>query len=116
MNEMKDIAGHNCMNAFYEDTLKHQNVIAWYALDIPISGGPERFFGLPGLIMEVNINDGAKIITADKIELKKLTTELDFPKKVKGKKIRENDYIAMIIKQIAENRKKGEPPFKDLWY
>ena len=116
LNEMKEIAGHICMNAFYDDTLKKQKVIAWYALDIPIGGGPERFFGLPGLMLEVDINDGAFVITADKINLKKLTTELDFPKKVKGKKIKEKDYIEISRKQIVENRKQQQPLFKDLRY
>lgn len=115
-NDMKEIAGHTCMNAFYNDTLKHQKVIAWYALDIPMGGGPERYFGLPGLMLEVDVNDGAMIITADKIELKKLTTELDFPKKAKGKKIKEKDYIAILRKQIEENRKNSQPLFKDLKY
>ncbi len=116
MNEMKEIEGHICMNAVYNDTLKMQKVIGWYALDIRIMGGPERFFGLPGLILEVDINNGAMVITADKIELKKLTTELDFPKKAKGKKIKEKDYVAILKKHIAEKRKLGEPPFYNIRY
>ncbi len=116
LNEMKEIAGHICMNAFYDDTLKKQKVVAWYALDIPIGGGPERFFGLPGLMLEVDINDGALIITADKIDVKKLTTEIDFPKRVKGRKIKEKDYIAILRKKIAENREQEQPLFQDLRY
>ena len=115
-NEMKEIAGHTCMNAFYNDTLKHQKIMAWYALDIPIQGGPERFYGAPGLILEVDINDGALVITADKIELKKLTTELDFPKKAKGKKIKEKDYFEILRKKIVENRNDHQPLWKGLRY
>jgi len=115
-NDMKEVAGHVCMNAFFNDTLKHQQIIALYALDIPVAAGPERFFGLPGLILEVDINDGALVITADKIEGKKLTTELDFPKKAKGKKIREKDYIEILRKIIADNRKQHNPLFNGLWY
>ncbi|NWJ52975.1 MAG: GLPGLI family protein [Bacteroidetes bacterium] len=116
MNEMKEIAGHICMNAFYDDTLKKQKVVAWYALDIPIGGGPERYFGLPGLMLEVDINDGALVITADRINLKKLTTELNFPKKAKGKKIKEKDYIAILRKQITENINQNHPLFEGLRY
>ena len=79
----------------WNDTIKKQKVIGWFALDILNNGGPERFFGLPGLILEVNVNDGALVITADQIALKKLTTELDLPKKIKGKKIKENEYYAI---------------------
>lgn len=116
MNEMKEIAGHICMNALYNDTIKKQKIVGWYALDIPISGGPERFFGLPGLLLEVDVNDGAMVITADKIEPKKLTTELDFPKKAKGKKISEKGYIALLKKKIDENRKQEKPLFDGLRY
>jgi len=116
LTEMKEIAGHICMNAFWNDTLKKQKVVAWYALDIKNNGGPERFFGLSGLILEVNINDGAIMITADKIEEKKLTTELDFPKKIKGKKIKENDYVGILKKYFAEKRKMEQPPFWGIRY
>jgi GLPGLI family protein len=116
LNEMKEIAGHICMNAALNDTLKKQKIIGWFALDIPNGGGPERFYGLPGLILEVNINDGALVITADKIEQKKLTTELDLPKKTKGKKIKENDYIDILRKYIADKRKAEEPYFWSIRY
>lgn len=105
LNQMKEIAGHICMNAFYEDTLKKQKVVGWFAMDMIMGGGPERYFGLPGMILEIDINDGAKIITAEKIELKPLTNELNFPKKAKGKKIKEKDYIEIQIKQFAKNKK-----------
>lgn len=116
LNEMKEISGHICMNAFWNDTIKKQKVIGWFALDIPNSGGPERFMGLPGLILEVNINDGALVITADKIEPKKLTTELDLPKKIKGKKIKEAAYFTLLRKHFEEKRKAEEPPFWDMRY
>ncbi len=116
LNEMKEIAGHICMNAFWNDTLKKQKVIGWYALDISNGGGPERFCGLPGLILEVNINNGALVITADKIEQKKITTELDLPKKIKGKKIKEAAYFAILRKHFEEKRKAEEPPFWGMRY
>lgn len=116
LNEMKEISGHICMNAFWNDTLKKQKVIGWFALDIPNSGGPERFIGLPGLILEVDINNGALVITADKIEQKKLTTELDLPRKIKGKKIKEATYFAILRKHFEEKRKAEEPPFWSIRY
>lgn len=109
LNEMKEIAGHICMNAYWNDTLKKQKVTGWYALDIPNSGGPERFTGLPGLILEVDINNGALVITADKIEQKKLTTELDLPKKIKGKRIKESDYTGILRKYFEDCRKSEQP-------
>ena len=116
MNDMKEVAGHICMNASLNDTLRKQNTLVWFALDMPVSSGPERFIGLPGIILEVDINNGALIMTADKIELKPLTTELDVPVKIKGKKITMNEYSALIEKQIKERKAAEEPWFWVLRY
>ena len=111
LNDLKEIAGHVCMNASLTDTLLKQKVIAWFALDIPIQSGPDRFYGLPGLILEVNVNNGAKIMTADKIELKTLTTEMDIPKKQKGKQVNNLAYLAVIKKFLDDRRKLEEFPW-----
>ncbi|MEI6765435.1 MAG: GLPGLI family protein [Bacteroidota bacterium] len=111
LNDIKEIGGHVCMNASLNDTLMNQKVVAWFALDIPVPAGPDRFFGLPGLILEVNINNGAKIMTAEKVELKTLTTEFDLPKKLKGKQITGTAYEAMIKKFLDEKRKAEEFPW-----
>ncbi len=116
MNDMKEVAGHVCMNAFREDTVKKQRITVWFALDIPVPSGPERLGGLPGLILEADVNDGGMLIVADKIELKKLTAELSPPKKVKGKKISEADYTAVLRKHMEEKRKAEEPPFWGIRY
>ena len=116
LNDIKEVAGHICMNAFWNDTLKHQKVEAWFALDMPVSSGPERYCGLPGLILEVNMNDGAMVITADKIELKKLTTELDLPKKIKGKHIRETEYYNRLKKYMDERKVEEQPSFWGIRY
>jgi GLPGLI family protein len=116
MNDLKEVAGHICMNAFWEDTLKKQRITVWFALDIPHSGGPERLCGLPGMILEADVNDGAVLITADKIELKKLTTEMEEPKKLKGKKVKQSDYDEMIRKHMAEKIKNEEPWFWGIRY
>jgi len=116
LNDLKEVAGHICMKASWTDTIKQQNVIAWFAMDIPISAGPERFFGLPGLILEVDVNNGGMLITADKIDQKKLSTELDLPKKLKAKKIAEADYTALLKKHMKDKRDAEEPPFWGIRY
>lgn len=116
MNDMKEVAGHICMNATMTDTLRKQNIIVWFALDMPFSSGPERFIGLPGMILEVDINNGALLITADKIDLKPLTTELDVPQKIKGKKINSHEYQELIEKQIKERKAAEEPWFWGIRY
>ena len=116
MNDMKEVAGHICMNASLNDNLRKQNTIVWFALDMPISAGPDRFIGLPGIILEVDINNGALVMTADKIDLAPLTTELDAPAKIKGKKINMDEYNKLIEKQIKERKAAEEPWFWGISY
>jgi GLPGLI family protein len=116
LNDLKDIAGHICMKASVEDTVKKQKIIAWFAQDIPLNIGPERYCGLPGAILELIINDGAVVIVADRIENKKLTQELDLPKKMKGKKVKEVEYQDIIRKFIAEKIKAEQNPYWSLRY
>jgi GLPGLI family protein len=81
VNENKKIGDYNCFKAEliipvserqrkeYEEFLKKEEVkpalfkmeqpkdkvvIAWYAPEIPISFGPNNYWGLPGLILEIN--------------------------------------------------------------
>lgn len=116
LNELKDVAGHICMKAITNDPVKKQKVIAWFAQDMPHNGGPERYYGLPGMILELDINDGAVVISAEKIEAKKLTNELDLPKKMKGNKLKEGEYQAMLQKLIDEKVKAEQNPFWTIRY
>lgn len=49
-NEMRNIAGYDCRraNALIMDSIY---VVAFYSEEIPVSGGPESFTGLPGMIL-----------------------------------------------------------------
>lgn len=116
LNDMKEVAGHICMNASMSDTMRNQNTIAWFALDMPVSTGPDRFIGLPGIILEVDVNNGALIMAADKIDIKPLTTELEVPAKIKGKKINKTEYTNLVEKQIKERKAAEEPWFWGLGY
>ncbi len=86
-SEIKDIEGYVCMSAETRDTIKNQHIIAWFTDEIPLPIGPEMFGGLPGAILEVEVNGGALIVTATKIDLKPMPDGIGIPKKMKGKKI-----------------------------
>lgn len=44
------------------------NILAWYTLDFPVSAGPSKYQGgLPGLILELNINEGKQLFSAVEI-------------------------------------------------
>jgi GLPGLI family protein len=49
-NETKQIGGYNCLRA--ETDINGRHFVVWYTPDIPISGGPWKFHGLPGFILE----------------------------------------------------------------
>jgi len=55
-------------------------------------------------------------MTADKIDLKPLTTELEVPVKIKGKKINMTEYTNLVEKQIKERKAAEEPWFWGMSY
>ena len=116
LNDMKEVAGHVCMNAYWEDSLKQQKITVWFALDLPVPAGPERLCGLPGIILEADIDDGAMTLTADRIQIKKLEKEMELPRKIKGKRITEAEYRSKIKAHIDQKRKAEEPWFWGLRY
>lgn len=93
------------------DTIKNQKIVAWFAQDLPLNIGPERLYGLPGIILAVEINGGTVTIEATRIEMKKLAQELDLPKKLKGNRLNETGYQQMIAKFIADKKKEEINPY-----
>jgi GLPGLI family protein len=60
------------------------NIVAWFTTDIPVSAGPAEYQGqLPGLILEMNVNDGRQIFIAKTISDK---ADLAVIKEPTGKK------------------------------
>ncbi len=55
----------NFMDSF--EMPKEKEVTAWFTMDIPVSHGPEEYWGLPGLILE--ITDGKTVVLCSKIVL-----------------------------------------------
>jgi GLPGLI family protein len=115
LNQIKDVAGYVCMKAVTEDTIKKQKITVWFAQDLPVGAGPELLHGLPGVILEMDINDGVVIVEATKIELKDVSKELVAPK-MKGKKIKNKDYLAITSKHIKDSMKAQRNPFWTLRY
>ena len=52
----RTICGHKCQKASANYRGRHWE--AWYAADLPFNGGPYKFNGLPGLILELYSLDG----------------------------------------------------------
>ncbi len=76
-------------------------VTAWYSPEIPINQGPENYWGLPGLILEVN--DGKTTILCSKIVLNaKEKTEIKAP--TAGKVVSQKEYDDTVVKKMEEMR------------
>lgn len=117
MNKIKEVAGRMCMMAVTEDTIKSQKITAWFANDLPVSGGPELYTGLPGMILELDINDGDIIITALDIKMKPVAAEdINLPKKVKGRKINDKQYKELVASHIRDSIKAHRNPFWSMPY
>lgn len=64
-----------------DDTAK---IVAWFAMDIPVSAGPTEFQGqLPGLILELDVRNGDQVYKATEISDK---ADLTLIKEPTGKK------------------------------
>lgn len=101
-DESKMIHGLPCMKATFEDTSgRKRQLEAWFTPAIPYSIGPENYGGLPGMILEVSINDGEMIYAATKIDYKTPSKD-DIAMPKGGTPISEEDYK----KEMREMRKK----------
>ena len=76
-------------------------VTAWYTPEIPANQGPEGYWGLPGLILEVN--DGKTVILCSKVVLNpKVKAEIKAP--TKGKSISQREFDETVVKKTEEYR------------
>jgi GLPGLI family protein len=85
------------------------SVTAWFTPEIPVSHGPENFFGLPGLILELQ-NQGTTLI-CDKIELNPSANPVKIEKPKRGKVVSREEFRAVQdegMKQMM-NQYQGKP-------
>ena len=89
-----------------KDTLQ---ITVWFTPEIPVSHGPENYFGLPGLILEVQ-NQGRTLI-CEKIELNPSADPVVIERPSKGKEITLAEFKKIQeegMKQMM-NRYQGKP-------
>lgn len=93
-----------------KETVKMVNVTAWYTPQIPVSSGPESYWGLPGLILEINA-DRTTMLCTEIIINPSESIEIEKPKK--GKKVSREEYNKIIkvkteeLKERFQNRRRG---------
>jgi GLPGLI family protein len=92
---------------FMEDMEMPKEVIitAWYTPEIPVNQGPENYWGLPGLILEVN--DGKTTILCSKVVMNtKEKAEIKEP--TKGKVVTQKEYDEIVVKKMEEMREMNQ--------
>lgn len=114
LNETKNIGQYTCFKAQLTEEIKIQTMTeetgietvmkekvttAWYTPQIPVSNGPAEFFGLPGLILE--INDGKLTLICSKIVInpEEIITIAE-PKK--GKEVTQQEFNEIMEKKNKE--------------
>jgi len=90
-----------------EEEVKMTEVVAWYSPQIPLSQGPLEYWGLPGLILEVNV--GNTTILCSKIILNpEQKSKIEAPDK--GKIVSKQEYQETISGKMQEMRdNRGRP-------
>ena len=87
------------------DMPKETIITAWYTPEIPVSQGPENYWGLPGLILEVN--DGKTVILCSKVVLNpKVKTEIKAS--IKGKVTSQKEFDETVLKKMEEFREMNQ--------
>lgn len=125
--ETKTVLNHNCMKAqatrittqmrMTMDNGKMErkeiqdtaNIVAWFTSDIPVSAGPAEYQGqLPGLILEMDVNNGRQTYIATGISEK---ADLAIIKEPTGKKHYTPDEFRKerdkMMKEMQENNQGG---------
>jgi GLPGLI family protein len=95
----KEDKGTNLLEGF--EVPKEITVTAWYTPDIAINQGPEIYWGLPGLILE--INDGRTIILCSKIVLN-AKDKVAIKAPTNGKVTSQKTYDEIVSKKMKEFR------------
>ena len=80
-----------------------QAVIAWYADDLASPAGPDTYYGLPGVIMKMDIGDGFIVYTP--LEMSAAAGTVKAP--TSGKKITREEYYKMVREQAESMRSMG---------
>lgn len=104
--ETKTIIGLECRQAMYVDEIRKQSIVAWYAPALRPFLGPESFHTLPGGVLEVNINDGERVVVATKINSRPLKkNEIKIP--TQGVKTSRSEFNKLRDAQMEKMRANG---------
>ncbi|MBS1661450.1 MAG: GLPGLI family protein [Bacteroidetes bacterium] len=86
--ETTTLLNHPCKKATATSN-RGARLIAWYSEDLPVPVGPDRFSGLPGAILKLDVDSASIVFTATQIQATAKSKDLQAPA---GKPITKADY------------------------
>jgi GLPGLI family protein len=101
----KEIAGFACMEAVRSDTAGIKTTV-WFTPQIELPLGPALHNNLPGMILEVNENNGQRVITATEVSLSE-TGAVSIAKPSDGKKVSREEFDAIVREKMKEMNAEG---------
>lgn len=110
-DEIRTIANFKCHKAVGR-ICDSVYVVAFYTEDIPVSGGPESFGGLPGMILELAIPRLHTTWVADKVEVK-MPEPADFVIPEKGKKVTQKELFETVQSSLKDW---GKMAARNVWW
>lgn len=103
-DETRTILNHVCRKAVLVPPTG-PTVVAWYAEDIPATIGPDKFSGLPGAILQADIDSSFIVFTATEIQSSADSKEIKAP--TDGKMITRADFAKEMDKIMGPADSKG---------
>jgi len=97
-NKKIKIQDHICFGA--ELIMDGDTVIAWFSPNIPISAGPDKYYGLPGLILAVEINGETKYLAISIDLTPPIDEKLSIPED--GSEVTKEEFDEIIKEKIQE--------------
>ncbi len=94
------ILDYVCMEA--TATVGDQKLKAYFTPQIPLSNGPAKYGGLPGLILKVDVDDGKRVFMATSVIKDAEIEALKIPEK--GKKVSQAQFEEIQKKKLAEHK------------
>lgn len=98
-------AGRNNDSTSLPAKPKETELIVWYAENIPVSVGPDNYTGLPGVIMEMDLDNGTTVTTATEVSTKYSKKELVQP--TKGEKMTRKQFQESMQKIMQDMQRGG---------
>jgi len=104
--ERKSISGYDCIEATSK-TSDGSPITAWYTPDISVSAGPSYYWGLPGLILYVDVNNGRRVFSCTSIQPDTNLLAIEAPDT--GEKISREQYRRMMTERVQKMLQEGAP-------